>query len=300
MDAFLVVEVMMRAAVDIGSNTVQMLAGEISQKAVIPKLHFLATTRLGEGGQNGLLKEDNIYQTVDALIQIKLLLDKAGIDEVRLVATSAVRDAVNKEILLKAAEEACGWRIDVLGGKEEARLAYIGAASLINKDDEETSPLIVDIGGGSTEIIWRDEGGALIASSANLGALRAKLAAWDESRIKSILHDELIWPCATRPLIGVGGTVTTSAALVYGIDRYSREAVHGKKLTYEQILSLREKLAALTDKDRCAYSPLLAQRGGIIVNGLDILSAILEILDADFLLASDAGILDGVLLSWEK
>jgi len=291
---------MMRAAIDIGSNTVQMLAGEILPKAVIPKLHFLATTRLGEGSQNSLLKEDRIAQTVDVLCQIKILLDESGISEVRLVGTSAIRDAVNKEILLKAVEAACGWRIDILEGKEEARLSYIGATSLINIEEEAISPLVIDIGGGSTEIIWQNEDGALAASSANLGALRAKLADWDESRIKSLLFNELILPCQRRPIIGVGGTVTTSAALIYGIDTYSREAVHGKKLDYDKILSLHKKLAALTDKDRCAYSPLLAQRGEIIVNGLEILLAILEILDADSLLASDAGILDGVLLTWEK
>lgn len=290
----------MRAAIDIGSNTVQMMAGDVSQNIVIPKLHFLSTTRLGEGSHNGLLKEERIAQTVDALCRIKILLDKAGIEEVRLVGTSAIRDAVNKERLLKAVEDSCTWQIDVLDGKEEARLSYIGATSLNNGANEEISPLVIDIGGGSTELIWRGEDGALAASSANVGALRAKLSAWDESRIRSILYDELILPCQRRPLIGVGGTVTTSAALVYGIGTYSREAVHGKKLTYEQILSLRKRLAALNDKDRCAYSPLLAQRGEIIVKGLDILLAILEILDAGSLWASDAGILDGVLLTWEK
>jgi len=288
----------MRAAIDIGSNTVQMLAGEVSGGNVLPCLHFLATTRLGEGCQDGLLKEERIKQTVDALCRINEILDDADIHNVCLVGTSAIRDAANSEILLKAVEDACGWKINILSGKEEARLSYIGATSLLK--NKGTSPLVIDIGGGSTEIIWQNESGVLVASSANVGALRATLGSWDESRIKAELQSQLILPHQSKAIIGVGGTVTTAAALLYGLSKYSREAVHGRQLDRDMLFSLRQKLAVLLPEERCTYSSLLVQRGEIIVQGLDILLAVLDILHSDSLFASDAGILDGVLLAWEK
>ncbi|MCL2816871.1 MAG: hypothetical protein FWD39_00590 [Clostridiales bacterium] len=282
----------MRAAIDIGSNTVQMLAGEIKDGMVVPRLRHLATTRLGGGLCSRVLPASGIEETVSALLGIKNRLLQAGVGQVRLVATSAVRDAENRDEFLREVRRVCGWTVDVLSGEEEAMFSFLGAAG-----GTEGPALVIDIGGGSTEVIRRDERG-LTAQSADVGAVRVQSGRWTWERIVSSLAEVFSASGAGERAVGVGGTITTAAALLSGVSEYSREAVQGKIIRRADAQKLVDALLPLSVELRCSWSPLLARRGEVMVEGLFILLALWDILAFGELRVSDAGLLDGVLLNW--
>ncbi|MGI5892591.1 MAG: hypothetical protein ACOX7H_07705 [Bacillota bacterium] len=284
----------MKAAVDIGSNTVQMLAGIVQNGQVVPHYTFLATTRLGAFEAPGLLSQKSILATVAALQEIKALLEAAGVHEVYPVATSAVREAKNKAELLDRVKEACHWQIDVLSGDQEAALTFLGAQSLVQGED----CLMMDVGGGSSEIIVK-KGMQLESVSIDIGAVRAKEESWDRQEIKARLQKESVLSIkgqAALKAVGIGGSFTSSAAVLLDLSEYSREAVHGLNCNYDQLEELWQKIHPLSDRERCAFSPLLAQRGEIIAQGLEIILSLMELFSIQEVLVSDAGILDGVLL----
>ncbi len=288
----------MRAAVDIGSNTVQMLAGQICNGQVIPQYTFLTTTRLGDLAAPGILSPQSIEATVAALLEIKRILDAASINEVYVVATSAVREAANRQELINRVEEACLWQIEILRGDEEAALSFLGASSLVKDQD----CLMMDVGGGSSEIIFR-QADRLQIVSVEMGAVRAKKAAWDRAEIKSRL-EKTSFPFRIEvnniKVVGIGGSFTSAVAVLHGLSQYDRKFVHGKICTYEQFQELWAILEPLSEAERCAYSPLLRKRGEIVVQGLAIILSLMEVFSIRQLLVSDAGILDGILLQKER
>ena len=285
----------MRAAIDIGSNTIQLLAGEVRDGVVMPAVRRLVTTRLGGNLKEGLLDSASVENTVRALLEMRLLLDGMGITEVRAVATSAVRDARNSESLLRRVKSVCGWDIEVLSGEREAFFSYTGA---IGAAENVSGMMVLDIGGGSTEVIY-PLGGELRFISANVGAVRAQAAGWSEARIMNELAKSIA-PVTVSRAVGVGGTVTTTAALLSGVTEYSRQAVQGKIISYRQVFDLKEHLSRLSVEERRNYSPLLKDRGMVMAEGLTILISLMNILGLTEVTASDSGILDGVLVGWDN
>ncbi|MEG1500888.1 MAG: hypothetical protein RR396_02940 [Clostridiales bacterium] len=283
---------MKAAAVDIGSNSVQLLAGQVADGQIITLAQALYTTRLGQSSRHHYLEKERIDDTIKALLAIKSALLGENIDNIRLVATSAVRDAVNKDQFLQAVWDCCGYKVDILSGQEEAALTYLGASSI-----GQEGSLVLDIGGGSTELVWPEQ-----ALSLNIGAVRAKNKQMSAQEIRSFLLSSLesyLPILQGRELLGVGGTVTTLAALKAGIKEYQRANVHGLILKKEDILYYRQLFQPLDDQQLCSFSPLLLHRGEIIKQGIWILESVLDLLAVKELKVSDAGILDGVLLSLE-
>lgn len=278
-----------RAAVDIGSNTVQMLAVRRKPGGLEPVCRYLATTRLGR--MPGYLEEGAISDTLKALAEIKKVLADCQIREILLVGTSALREAANSRALLAGIESELGWQVEIISPLEEARLAYAGAMAQIGR-----SPgLILDIGGGSTEI--SHENGAFISRSFPLGARRLQQLALSREEIQDIFRGQGPLPALSgKTLIGVGGTITAAAALKLGLAEYAEKAIAGTVLKDEDIRSLLAALAPLSPEERCLYAPLLAQRGEIIQEGLLILEAVMALLGAEEILTSTAGILEGILL----
>ena len=284
---------MKRAAIDIGSNTVQMLAGEIIEGRVKIAGQYLITTRLGESERKNYLSEKSILDTVNALKDIKRMLSRDGITEIRAVATSAVRDAINNEDLIQKSLEGPGIAIRVLTGKEEAYLSYLGASTLF--PDQEVT--VLDIGGGSTEII-RKYGENFDAKSINLGAVRAYSNSWNQADIISILESAGLPGDDGHPLVAVGGTATTAVALKKHVKDYRRQLIDGEIITRKDIIDLLDILVPMSRDQRCLYSPVLIKRGQVIVEGLWILKAVMEMMSHQSITVSDAGILDGILLDW--
>jgi len=287
----------MKAAIDIGTNTTRMLIGEVKDGKVNVQAQFILEPRLGEGISEGRLTPEAMARTLRALAEFKKVTREYQIQEVSLAATSAVRDAVNKKEFVDAVFKETGWQVEIIDGIEEAFLSFTGAVSVLPPDT--TLPVIVDIGGGSTEVIFQSEG-QVKGTSVNVGAVRLKETSWSAEelnrRLLPALRDLMEYK-EKITLVAVGGTATTAAAVLYGIKNYSRAAVQGKTLTFGEIKGLRDKLAAMTPEERKKVPGLSPKRADIIIPGLDILTGIMGQLGATRVVISDAGILDGILLT---
>jgi exopolyphosphatase/guanosine-5'-triphosphate,3'-diphosphate pyrophosphatase len=200
------------AAVDIGTNSCRLLIADKKGKSIIPVLKTLRTTRIGEGlAREGLLGEKPIGRTITALKEYLALIREFEVVHLRVVATSAVREAANAAFFLDQARNETGLAIDIISGREEAYLTYIGACQSIAA---EGTAVVIDIGGGSTEFTYsiQDE---LSCYSIPLGAVRLTEEPCLLSEIlgtaKEILNRIKKIPCPV--LIGVGGTITSLAAV---------------------------------------------------------------------------------------
>ncbi|MGI6360852.1 MAG: hypothetical protein ACOX05_00900 [Bacillota bacterium] len=284
----------MRAAIDIGSNSVQMLAGEVKNGFIVPCYTALETTRLGDMESAGFLSAARVEDTLKVLGDLVGFLHSKGITEIKAVATSAVRDAQNKERLLSRSPV----NITVLAGQDEASLTFAGVKPLFLQDDY----LMMDIGGGSTELMMRQKDDLKVISL-DLGAVRAQTLGWDRRHIKDFVKQAALFDDVGSEdfkAVGIGGTCTTVAALLQDLAEYEREKVHGYIASYQDIENLWQLLSKLPREKRSIFSPLLSHRGLIICEGMAILLTILEFYQLSEIVISDAGILDGILLNWTK
>lgn len=291
---------MRTAAIGIGSNSLRMLIADISGG------EFRRLKRYREGMRvfAALDGEGNIRQSmIEAACQsVEGFHREAvaqGAQEIALFATSAVRDAKNQEAFIKALKDSTGLELDICSGELEARLSFIGAT-------EGTSAGMIDIGGGSTEIAVG--GGAEIkdAVSLQMGAVRL----YRMRRIESIgeayevvrLADDILRPERERFLsdgterwVGVGGTFTTSAALVQRIPWEVREHIHGFVLTQDSVAEAMEHLAPMSMEERLRLPYLQPQRADIVVHGIAILLSCMRGLNIDTIRVSECGNLEGYL-----
>lgn len=287
------------AAVDIGTNSTRLLVGDDRRTTI---------TRLGRGvDHTGRLDPDAVARTVEVLRGYGDAIRAAGAERVRAVATSAVRDASNRDELLHAAEDALGVRPEVLTGEEEGRLSFLGATAGLDPADGPF--LVFDIGGGSTEfVVGTTEPQGVV--SVDTGAVRLTEqwlhadppTAEELSMAVSVArtHVEEVarqLPLATRArrLVGLAGTVTTVAAVELGY--YDRDAVHHFRLSRAAAEDVFRTLALETLADRRENPGLEPARADVIVGGCCILVAILRHFDAAEVLVSETDILDGIVRS---
>lgn len=285
---------MKKAAIDIGSNTVQMLIGEVINGKLTRINSYLRTTRLG-GNSDGVLPSAAITDTLAVLKEYIAKANQADIEDIDIVATAAVREAVNRREFLDAARAACGYEVDVIDGLREAELATCGALGG-NLTDINDDSLIIDIGGGSTELIYKDDNCHIAAVSVKMGARRAAVNNWNEEEIFSRLSDSVRIGNRDWQAVGVGGTITTAVALVKGLKEYDRASVEGAVLHYYDVRLLLDMLKPQSIEERCCFSALLSERGEIIVEGLLILISLMELLSLTTITVGAGGLLEGVIL----
>jgi exopolyphosphatase/guanosine-5'-triphosphate,3'-diphosphate pyrophosphatase len=299
------------ATIDLGTNTVRYLLVEIDGRRadwlVIDQDQRV--TRLGEGlAAAGRLGEAPMARTGAAVHEYAERARRLGAAEVRVVATSAVREAVNGREFAAGLERATGVRIAIVSGEAEARLTVRGVlAGLRNV----AAPLIVfDVGGGSTEFIrWRD-GAVAAATSLRLGVVPLaerypfpKPVEWDRygalvREIRDRLARELSPAITASPvetLVGTAGTVTTLAALDLGLDAYDAGRVQGHRLTRAAIDTQLRRLGALDLTGRAALPCLEPGRADLIVPGVAIVTATMERLAAEALVVSDWSLREGIV-----
>jgi len=288
---------MLKAAIDIGSNTVRLLIAACPEEGGPLRVvaQRVEATRLAQGINNACLQEGPMGATVDVLRDYCALAAAMGVSVPVMAATSAVRDAFNKERFLQLAKEATGHDVMVLSGEEEAAMSFLGASRSLPRQDMPV--LVMDAGGGSTELIYEDWGRA-VGRSADVGSVRAMEAAWGKDRIKKILAALVAGvPHKKYRLVGCGGTITAAAAVLKNLETYTRSAVHGTKLSKEEITAFYQRLLLLAPAERLQQMPLLAGREDIMEYGMLIIITMMELLDQDEIWVSDAGLLDGLLLA---
>lgn len=287
------------AAVDIGTNSTRLLVGD-ERRTVI--------TRLGRDvDRTGRLDGDAVGRTLEVLREYAELIRSTGAERVRAVATSAARDAANRDEFLDAATGVLGVRPELLTGEAEGRLAFRGAVAELDPDDGPF--LVFDIGGGSTEfVVGTTEPEGVV--SIDTGAVRLTEqwllsdppSAEELSMAVSVARAHMddvtrLLPAARRAkqLVGLAGTVTTVAAVELGLAPYDRDRVHHFRLTRGAAEDVFRTLATEPLADRRHNPGLQPERADIIVGGCCILVAILRHLDASDVLVSEADILDGIV-----
>ena len=289
------------AAIDIGTNSTNLLIRDDAGRYD----RITTVTRLGQGvSRTGMLDTAAIERTLDALRRYRTLLDRETMQQVSVVGTSASRDATNRDEFFDAAEAVIGVRPQLLSGEDEGRVAYTGAVSGLGPFDG--SHLVFDIGGGSTELMVADHEGLRAVTSLNIGALRLRESELhhDPPRPEEltnaigIVHDELDDAIRAIPdivdagtIIGLGGTVSTVARVELG---RSDAELHGIILSRLAVEDVFRTLATESLADRVHNPGLSADRADIIVGGCCVLVAILRKLQADSMIVSKRGVLDGL------
>ena len=188
-----------------------------------------------------------------------------------------------------------------MSGDVEAACSYTGAASVLNQltGAADGQPVIIDVGGGSTELISQQPDGTISGKSVKVGAVRLFNGEVAQEDLRPMLAELLtVLPVVDRPyrFVSVGGTITLVAALLAGIEVYDRSAVSGRRVSRAEIERLCADLQPLTPAERLQKYPLLQGREDIILAGLNIYLTLADLLGAAEFIASDAGLLDGLLL----
>ena len=280
------------AAIDIGSNTIQLMIANVCNGKISSRSNDIRTTRLGACAKDGRISAAAITASVDAIKKFCDLAEAEGVEKIRFFATSAVRDAANKEELLEAIGQVNCQRVEILSGEEEAMLSYKGARNLL---DFPLGTPVLDVGGSSSELIYELADGVIEGKSVNVGAVRMKQNSWDMQEIHRLFSSSFS-PRSTADLaIGIGGTITTVAGVIAGNLKFDRSSIHGVILTRGQLENLLQKLLPLTPEERCAFSPLLNKRGEIIEQGLAIWLTLMDLLNLKKILVCGGGILDGAI-----
>lgn len=272
--------------IDIGSNSVRLLLtdGDTRKK-------YVNTCRLAEGMTAGGLHADAMARTAAA---VKEYCQKAGAENagVYIFATEAVRSAKNKEVFLSGIRNATGYPVDVLSGEQESEIGFLGAYSGGNA-------IVLDIGGGSTELVFGNAEGVRYAKSVPLGVVRLQEAAGEDiGKLEKCTKEYLAGfeqHTGFDRLIGIGGTVTSLQAIRLGLTRYDPVRVQESALAKDAVFGLFQRLRALTIEERLSVAGLQPGRIHTIVPGAYWLYRIMEFLDIEELNVSDSDNLEGYL-----
>ena len=287
------------AAIDIGTNSTRLLVAEYTSEGLKRIETGLITTRLGKGMADGVLLQETMLSTADA---VGLFYQKAinlGVESVVAAATSAVRDASNGTEFLELVKKRTGLAVRVLSGEEEAALSYRGVLSGLQVEPGTT--VVVDIGGGSTEFIWM-QGERLNLVSVNAGAVRLTAAGADEAMTGDLLRPTLeeVKRSSFECLVGVGGTVTTLAAIDQQLAVYDSKRVHGYSLSAISVNRILKMLNGMDIEERRKVPGLRPERADIIIAGVNIIKSILDSLGLARMIVSECDILYGLALEEVK
>ena len=295
------------AAIDCGTNSIRLLVLSGSREAPVELVREVRLARLGQGvDATGEFHPDALARTFAVCEEYARIIRDHGAEKVRFVATSAARDVSNRQVLVDGVRERLGVGVDVIPGQEEARLSSMGALCAL---DVASPTLVVDIGGGSTELVLVDGAGTILHSvSLNVGAvrLRERFLHTDPPTpgeqknargfVGELLDGSGIDFAAVAGAVGVAGTVTSVGARVLGLESYSREAIHGLVLERGDVEAVtRHWLATpvgLIEQEPC-MQPL---RAGVIGAGALILDETISRIPEEIIRISETDILDAIAL----
>lgn len=297
---------MIVASIDCGTNSVRLLITDGQNQ--IERL--MRITRLGQGvDATGMLDPEAIERTLSVLREYKEVIDQNNVQKIRMAATSASRDAKNRDDFFNAAERILGVRPELLSGEEEGRLSFLGATADL---DLSLGPFLVcDIGGGSTEFVYGTEN-AEQTISVDMGCVRMT-EAWllsdpplpeELSQALSVIEihlDDVLREVPDAPqaktFVGLAGTVSNTAMVEQGLPEYDRDKVHHFVLTKAAVEDVFRTLATESVEERKFNPGLEPQRADVIVGGLCVLVMIMRRFGFSECVVSEADILDGLAMS---
>jgi exopolyphosphatase/guanosine-5'-triphosphate,3'-diphosphate pyrophosphatase len=310
------------AAIDIGTNTFRLLIAKVQResdngiKYSIKEIHSERTiTRLGQGiPEKGLIQKVQITRSISVLKKFSDIILEYGVYKTSAVATGALRDAENSDEFITKVKETTELDIKIITGEEEAKKTLSGM--LIGIKPPNTA-LMVDIGGGSTELIFSIKGTPSIVQSLNLGVvyLAGTYMKHDPPLHKELnqmadrISQEIMAHVKTfkkhiskdTACIGTAGTITTLAAVSQGLTEFEHIKIHGTKITIEKIKSIFSDIASVTAHERAHYIPFEQERLDIIVPGTLILLTLMEAFGFKEVIVSNYGLREGILIDlYEK
>lgn len=303
---------MQYAVIDMGSNSIRLMLADVVDGRLGSVEKHLEMTRLGAGvDETKMLSESAMQATVEAVRKFKQMADQAEAHMVGAFATSAVRDAANGAVLAAKILEETGVAVEIIKGTEEAELGYRGVVSgLGDFAANGESFVIIDIGGGSTELIVGDANQIHYRHSFDVGVVRmtGKHIVSDPvgpseveamtADIAAILEDGVSAVRALQPkfAIGIGGTATTFAAMKLEMTAYDRARIHNAAVSLSELEAMVDKLERLTVAEKKCLAGLMPKRADVIYAGGAILKHLMSALSLGTMYASDYDNLEGILV----
>lgn len=304
------------AAIDCGTNSIRLLVADADPDTgeLVELDRRMEIVRLGQGvDRTGRLAPEALERTFAACRQYAAVIREHGAERVRFVATSASRDAENRDDFVRGVLDILGVEPEVITGDQEAAFSFDGATKeLAGRDDLAKPYLVVDIGGGSTELVVGDDR-VRAARSVDIGCVRMTErhlvrdgvvgdppapAAIDAIRADVAaaldLAEETVPLTSAATLVGLAGTVTTMAAIALGLQEYDSEAIHHSRLSLEQVREITGRLLGSTHAERAAIGAMHPGRVDVIPAGALILLALMERTGAREVVVSEHDILDGI------
>jgi exopolyphosphatase/guanosine-5'-triphosphate,3'-diphosphate pyrophosphatase len=299
------------AAFDCGTNSLRLLVADLDPATgeMTELVREMRIVRLGQGvDRTGRISEESMARTFAALDEYAALVDRHRPELMRFCATSAARDAANAADFMRGVRERLGVEPEVIDGDEEARASFAGVTRVLG--DVPGPVLVVDIGGGSTELILGSPDGTVeVAQSLDVGSVRmterhlhddpptdAQVAEL-RADVDAALDGCPVDPSRARTVVGVAGTVTTVAAGVLGLTAYDRERIHLARLDRDDVHGTVDDLVAMSVARRTELGYVHPGRADVIGAGGLILDRVLQRTGVDTLVVSESDILDGIAWS---
>ena len=307
------------AAIDCGTNSIRLLVADAKDGVLTDVSREMRIVRLGQGvDATGSFAPEAIERTRIALEEYAGIIRETGASAIRMVATSATRDASNRDEFFEMTRTildpiVSGSVAEVITGDEEARLSFAGA---VGELDAKGAPfVVVDLGGGSTELVLGDAKGVRAAYSANIGCVRlterflhsdpptAEEIAGAREFVREKLHEafEDVPIGEASSWVGVAGTMTTIAAIASGLTEYDANKVHLTRISFTDLFEVCDRLVHMTREERAALGPMHPGRVDVIGGGSLVCSVLAEEFErrgaVSTLVVSEHDILDGIAMS---
>lgn len=316
------------AAIDCGTNSIRLKIARVDSHGItdiVPRM--LRVVRLGEGiDETHQFSCDALQRVKAAAQEFAQVLKDNPVDAIRFVATSATRDANNRDVFEQMMIDELGVKPEVISGTQEAELSFLGATSVVSRDELPSPYLVVDLGGGSTELVLGGDGKTydarkVVASySMNIGSVRMTERHLHtdpptDDEISSAISDidahidealKVVPVGKARTIIGVSGSVTTMTALAMGLKHYDHSAVDGACIGLEQAYTVNDRFLRMSRDRRRTYATIHPGRVDVVGGGAVVWSRVLERVSKaayedhggvlDTFVASEHGLLDGITL----
>lgn len=297
------------AVIDCGTNSIRLLIAETSGSTIKEVIRTMEIARLGQGvDENKAFHPDAINRTLLAVKSFKEIIDKNKVDRIRFCATSATRDASNRNLFIDGVRDILNIQVEVIPGEEEAALSFTGATYQL---DQGSGPfLVVDIGGGSTEFVFGDKK-VISAKSVNIGCVRMserhltnQPPTMDQIASAIVDIDIAITQAAVsvpinsaKSLIAVAGTATTVAAAALNLSKYDRDLIHLSKISADKVHKVAQMFQSMNKSEISALPYMHEGRVDVITAGSLVLSRVMAATGAVEFVASETDILDGMAFS---
>ncbi|MFE5715757.1 exopolyphosphatase [Streptomyces sp. NPDC056501] len=306
------------AGIDCGTNSIRLLVADVtvpdsasgagSTGDLVELDRRMTIVRLGQGvDKTGRLAPEALERTFAACRAYAEVIKELGAERLRFVATSASRDAENRDEFVNGVVEILGVEPEVITGDQEAAFSFTGATGELHGDDRR---LVVDIGGGSTEFVTGNKH-VEAARSVDIGCVRLTErhvrhdppTADEVAAIRADVRAALDLAAETVPigsaetLVGLAGSVTTVAAIALGLTEYDSEKIHHSRISAAQVAEVTDRLLASTHDERAAIPVIHPGRVDVIIAGALVLREIVERVGASEVVVSEHDILDGIALS---